>query len=63
MTSSSPIDSRRFAAAGLALAALACALLSGCIADSAEDTDLPWASNKNWEGIVPVSPSVMDRYD
>ena len=45
------------------LAAFALALLAGCIADSAEDSDLPWASNKNWEGIVPVSPSVMDRYD
>ena len=38
-------------------------LLSGCIADSAEDSDLPWASNRNWEGIAPISPQVMDRYD
>ena len=38
-------------------------LLSGCIADSAEDSDLPWASNKNWEGIAPIAPQVMDRYD
>ena len=45
------------------LAAFAFALLAGCIADSAEDSDLPWASNKNWEGIVPIAPSVMDRYD
>ena len=39
------------------------ALLSGCIADSAEDSDLPWASNKNWEGIAPIAPTLMDRYD
>ena len=45
------------------LTAFALALLAGCIADSAEDSDLPWASNKNWEGIVPIAPSVMDRYD
>ena len=45
------------------LAALALALLSGCIADTAEDTDLPWASNKNWEGIAPIAPTVMDRYE
>ena len=45
------------------LAAFALTLLAGCIADSAEDSDLPWASNKNWEGIVPIAPSVMDRYD
>ena len=45
------------------LATLALAALAGCIADSAEDSDLPWASNKNWEGIVPIAPSVMYRYD
>jgi hypothetical protein len=39
------------------------ALISGCIADNAEDTDLPWATNKSWEGMAPVAPSVMDRYD
>ena len=45
------------------LATFALTVLAGCIADSAEDSDLPWASNKNWEGIVPIAPSVMDRYD
>ena len=45
------------------LAAFAISLLAGCIADSAEDSDLPWASNKNWEGIAPIAPSVTDRYD
>ena len=45
------------------LAAFALALLAGCIADTAEDSDLPWASNKNWEGIAPIAPTVMDRYD
>ena len=39
------------------------ALISGCIADNAEDTDLPWATNKSWEGMAPIAPSVMDRYD
>ena len=43
--------------------ALAFCLLSGCIADSAVDTDLPWASNKGWEGIAPISPAVLDRYE
>ena len=37
--------------------------LCGCIADTAEDTDLPWASNKNWEGIAPIAPTLMDRYE
>lgn len=45
------------------LAAFALSVLAGCIADTAEDTDLPWASNKSWEGIAPIAPSVMDRYD
>ena len=45
------------------LAALGLALLAGCIADTAEDTRLPWASGKSWEGMAPIAPSVMDRYD
>ena len=45
------------------LVAFALGTLVGCIADSAEDSDLPWASNKNWEGIAPIAPTVMDRYD
>lgn len=44
-------------------AATALGLLSGCIADTAEDTELPWASNRRWEGMAPIAPSVMDRYD
>jgi len=44
-------------------AAFAISILAGCIADTAEDTDLPWASNKNWEGITPISPMVTERYD
>ena len=38
-------------------------VLAGCIADTAEDSELPWASNKNWEGIAPIAPTLMDRYD
>ena len=45
------------------LAVFALSVLAGCIADTAEDTDLPWASNKSWEGMAPIAPSVMDRYD
>lgn len=43
--------------------ALCAWVLSGCIADSAEDTQLPWSSNKSWEGMAPIAPSIMDRYD
>ena len=45
------------------LLALSLPLLAGCIADTAEDTELPWSSSKSWEGMVPIAPSVMDRYD
>ena len=38
-------------------------LLTGCIADTAEDSDLPWASSRSWEGLAPISPTIMDRYD
>ena len=66
MTSSSQIKGRilrGLVAGGLLLVTLSCSLLSGCIADTAEDTDLPWASNKNWEGIAPIAPTMMDRYE
>lgn len=55
--------SRAFTTAKAFLAALALALLAGCIADTAEDSDIPWASNKGWEGIAPIAPSLMDRYE
>ncbi len=41
----------------------AAGLLSGCIADSAEDTDLPWATNSSWEGMAPISSSLLNQYD
>lgn len=44
-------------------AAAAMTILAGCIADSAEDTNLPWASSKSWEGLMPISPTIMDRYE
>lgn len=47
----------------LVSAAVLGALLAGCIADTAEDTDLPWASGQSWEGMAPVAPSMMDRYE
>ncbi len=48
---------------GKVLLALSLLALGGCIADTAEDTDLPWASNRGWEGMAPISPMVTDRYD
>jgi hypothetical protein len=58
MTSSSLTD------AGKALlAAFALSVLAGCIADTAEDSNLPWSSNRSWEGMAPIAPSVMDRYE
>lgn len=43
--------------------ALALGLLTGCIADTAEDSDLPWSSNRNWEGLGPLPSIMTDRYD
>lgn len=63
MTSSLPTDSKLPTAVRALLAAITLTLLAGCIADSAEDTNLPWSSNKSWEGMAPIAPSVMDRYD
>ena len=63
MTSSSLTESRRLGAGGAFLAAFALSLLAGCIADTAEDTELPWSSNRAWEGMAPIAPSMMDRYE
>ncbi len=38
----------------LLLCTLLLGLLAGCIADTAEDSDLPWARNQGWEGIIPL---------
>ena len=62
MTFSSLIKERA-APLGFALTLVGAALLNGCIADTAEDSDLPWASNKGWEGIAPIAPTIMDRYE
>ena len=43
--------------------ALALGFLAGCIADSAEDSDLPWSSNRTWEGLGPLPSVITDRYD
>ena len=43
------------------LAALALGLFAGCIADSAEDSDLPWSTNQNWEGLGPIGTMIQDR--
>lgn len=59
--SSSQTNAFRFAVG--ALAAVVLTLLSGCIADTAEDSDLPWASNNSWEGMAPIAPSMMNQYD
>ena len=52
-----------FSPTKLLLAAVAALLLGGCIADNAEDTNLPWATNRSWEGLAPIAPSVIDRYE
>jgi len=44
-------------------AAFSLSVLAGCIADTAEDSDLPWSSNRGWEGIAPIAPTLMDRYE
>lgn len=46
----------------IVLSAFALGFLSGCIADTAEDRDLPWASNQGWEGMIPM-PGGFNRYD
>ena len=38
-------------------------LAGGCIADTAEDSDLPWATNQGWEGMIPIPAGAANQYD
>jgi len=38
-------------------------LFTGCIADTAADSDLPWASDQGWENMMLMPGGMMDRYD
>jgi len=53
---------KRSVVAVLAAAVAAALLFSGCVADTAADTDLPWATNQSWEGMMPV-PGGFNSYD
>ena len=46
-----------------ALAALVLFGLAGCIADTAADSDLPWATNHSWESLGPLPSQMTDHYD
>ena len=46
-----------------ALAAYVLLGLTGCIADTAADSDLPWATNHSWESLGPLPAQMTDRYD
>lgn len=37
--------------------------LTGCIADSAADSDLPWATNHSWESLGPLPSQMTNPYD
>ena len=45
----------------LVLAALV--FIVGCIADTAEDSDLPWARDQGWEGQIPIPGNMPGQYD
>ena len=45
------------------LAAIILLGLTGCIADTAADSDLPWATNHSWESLGPLPSQMIDRYD
>ena len=45
------------------LAAIILFGLTGCIADTAADSDLPWATNQSWESLGPLPAQMIDRND
>jgi hypothetical protein len=38
-------------------------LCGGCIADTAADSDLPWASDQGWENMMLLPSGMMNNYD
>jgi hypothetical protein len=44
-------------------AVLILAGLTGCIADTAADSDLPWATNHSWESLGPLPSQMTNPYD
>ena len=46
-----------------ALAALVLTGVAGCIADTAADSDLPWATNHSWESLGPLPSQMTNPYD
>ena len=61
MPSSPSDESWRAFVRAAALGALL--LVGGCIADTAEDSDLPWATNQGWEGMIPIPAGAANQYD
>lgn len=47
----------------IAFAAGILAFAAGCIADTPEDSDLPWSQNKGWEGMIPLPAGALNQYD
>ena len=45
------------------LAAIILLGLTGCIADTAADSDLPWATNHSWESLGPLPSQMTNPYD
>ena len=37
--------------------------LTGCIADTAADSDLPWATNHSWESLGPLPAQMIDPHE
>ena len=46
----------------LLFATLALSILSGCMADNPNETDMPWAAPASWEGTMPLPGGYVDRY-
>ena len=45
------------------LAAFVLFCLAGCIADTAADSDLPWATNHSWESLGPLPAQMTNPND
>jgi hypothetical protein len=54
----------KFIVGALAFLVLASLLLvTGCMSDSPQETDMPWSAPASWEGTMPMPSSYINRYN
>ncbi len=55
-------DKSIFQVAAMLMLAATLLMLTGCMADNPNETDMPWAAPAGWEGTMPLPGGYFERY-